>query len=221
MSASRFDRTADRYAAAAARRDWSRFVELCGPQPDDRALDVAAGPGFLSGALAPLVAEAVALDASEALLSHAPEGVTRVVGTAERLPFDDGTFTLVTIVNSLHHVDDMAGTLAEMVRVLAPEGRIAVQDYLADDDAEAAERWDAIERLRDDGHRRLPRRGEVAQLLAGHGLRLEEEREWASSWQLEPWLDMAETPPAARERIQEMIGADGFQSTAWMARFGR
>ena len=221
MSESRFDRTADRYAEAAAGKDWTRFVELCRPRPQDRALDVAAGPGFLSAALAPLVAEATALDASEALLAHVPEGVTRVVGPAERMPFADGSFDLVTIVNSLHHVDDMAGTLAEMVRVLAPDGRIAVQDYLADDDSDAAERWDAIERLRDAGHRRLPRRGEVAEILAGHGLHLEEERDWRSAWQLQPWLEMAGTPPAARERIHELVGADGFESTAWMARFGR
>ncbi len=221
MSGSRFDRTADRYAAAAAAKDWTRFVELCGPRPDDRALDVAAGPGFLSAALAPLVREAVALDESAALLSHAPDGVTRVVGSAERMPFQDGAFTLVTVVNSLHHVGDIAAVLAEMVRVLAPDGRIAVQDYLADDDPAAAERWDAVERLRDYGHRKLPRRGEVAELLAGHGLRLEEEREWRSTWQLEPWLEMAETPHAARDHIHELVGADAFEATVWMARFGR
>jgi ubiquinone/menaquinone biosynthesis C-methylase UbiE len=221
LSESRFDRTADRYAAAAARRDWTRFIELCRPRPDDRALDVGAGPGLLSGALAPLVAEATALDPSEAMLAHAPDGVRRVVGPAEQMPFADGSFDLVTIVNSLHHVADMGATLAEMARVLAAEGRIAVQDYLADDDPAAAERWETVERLRDHGHRRLPRRGEVAEMLAGHGLRLEEEREWPSAWELEPWLDMAETPEQARERIRELVGASGFESTAWLARFGR
>jgi len=221
LSASRFDRTADRYAAAAARKDWSRFVELCRPRPGDRALDVGAGPGLLSAALAPVVAEATALDPAEALLGHAPEGVTRVVGTAERMPFPDASFDLVTIVNSLHHVEDMQATLAEMVRVLAPGGRIAVQDYLADDDPEAAERWDDVERLRDEGHRRLPRRGEVAEALAGGGMRLEEEREWTSTWALEPWLEMAGTPEQARARIRELVGAPGFDATAWMARFGR
>ena len=221
MSESRFDRTADRYAQASALKDWSRFVELCDPRPDDRALDVAAGPGFLSAALAPLVAEATALDASEALLGHAPEGVRRVVGTAERMPFADGSFDLVTIVNSLHHVDDMEATLGEMVRVLAPGGRIALQDYRADDDRAAAERWDAVERLRDDGHRALPRRDDVIAILAGHGLRLEEEREWTSAWQLEPWLEMAGTPEGNRARIRELVGAPGFELTVWVARFGR
>ncbi len=221
MSRSRFDRTADRYAAAASRKDWTRFVELCRPRPDDRALDVAAGPGMLSAALAPHVAQATALDASAALLEHAPAGVTRVVGAAEAMPFEDGSFDLVTIVNSLHHVADMRATLREMVRVLAPGGRIVVQDYLADDDAATAERWEEVERLRDPGHRRLPRRGEVAAVLARDGLRVEEEREWRSSWDLKQWLDMAATPDEARDRIRELVDGSSFELTAWMARFGR
>ncbi|MDX6522701.1 MAG: hypothetical protein QOI17_214, partial [Gaiellales bacterium] len=39
MCASRFDRTADLYAAAALGKDWSPLVELCRPLPADRALD--------------------------------------------------------------------------------------------------------------------------------------------------------------------------------------
>src|SRR3954452_12088912 len=52
-------------------------------------------------------------------------------------------------------------------------------------------------------------------------MRLEEEREWTSTWALEPWLEMAGTPEQARARIRELVGAPGFDATAWMARFGR
>jgi ubiquinone/menaquinone biosynthesis C-methylase UbiE len=219
LCASRFDRTADLYAAAALAKDWSPLLELCRPLPGDRALDVGAGPGLLSAALAPLVARAVALDPSEALLAHAPEGVEAVVGTGEAIPFGDGSFDLVTIVNSLHHVDDMAVTLAEMARVLAAGGRIVVQDYLADADPQLAERWELVERLRDADHRRLPRPGEVEELLAGHGLELEQQQQWVSSWQLDPWIEMAGTEADAAERIRELVGADRFTLTAWRARF--
>jgi ubiquinone/menaquinone biosynthesis C-methylase UbiE len=219
LCASRFDRTADLYVAAALAKDWSPLLELCRPLPTDRALDVGAGPGLLSAALAPLVARAVALDPSEALLAHAPEGVEAVVGSGEAIPFGDGSFDLVTSVNSLHHVDDMAATLAEMTRVLAAGGRIVVQDYLADADPQLAERWELVERLRDADHRRLPRPGEVEELLAGHGLELEQRQQWVSSWQLDPWIEMARTEADAAERIRELVGADRFTLTAWRARF--
>jgi SAM-dependent methyltransferase len=195
------------------------MVELCGPRAGDRALDVGAGPALLSGALAPLVARAVALDPSQAMLDNAPAGVERVVGEAEAMPFADGSFDLVTVVNTLHHVADMEGTLDEMVRVLAPGGRIVVQDYLADPDPAAAERWERVERLRDLGHGRLPRDGEVAELLAGRGLGMEREQRWRSSWQLERWIAMAEPGDEAAAEIRRLVGADEFSLTAWRARF--
>jgi SAM-dependent methyltransferase len=195
LSGSRFDRTADLYAEAARSKDWSAFVEWCRPQPGQRALDVGAGPGLLSAAL------------------------SAVVGDAESLPFGDAEFDLVTCVNSLHHVADMPRTLAEMARVLRRGGSIVVQDYLADPDPEQAERWETVERLRDPDHRRLPREGEVAGLLASHGLALDEEMRWDSTWQVEPWLAMSATPPLRAREARRTIGADSFTLTAWRARF--
>ena len=219
MSASRFDRTAERYRRAALEKDWSPLVDMCQPGPQDRALDIGAGPGMLSAALAPLVARAVALDPSAAMLAGVQDGVEPVVGEAEAMPFADGSFDLVTIVNSLHHVADMRRTLEEMTRVLAPGGRIVVQDYLADADAAAAARWERVERLRDPGHGRLPRDGEVAELLGKRGLTLEREQRWQSTWQLEPWLAMAETPAEAAAEIRRLVAADEFSLTAWRGRF--
>ena len=221
MSESRFDRTADRYLEVARSRDWSALIELCRPLAADRALDVGAGPGLLSAAHAPRVARAAALDPSRALLERAPAGVETVEGSGEAIPFGDGEFDLVTAVNTLHHVDDMAATLAEMVRVLAPAGRIVVQDYLADPDRAAADRWELVERLRDPDHRRLPEAGEVERLLAGHGLRAEQAQTWQSTWQLDPWLEMAAPPADAVARIRRLVGAESFMQTAWRCRFSR
>jgi len=218
---SRFDRTADRYAEEARKRDYSELVRWCMPGPDDRALDVAAGPGFLSAALLPEVARAVAYDSSAALLAHAPDGVEQVTGDAAALPFDDRSFDVITCVHSLHHLPDAAAVLGEMARVLAPGGRLVVQDYVADPDPEEARRWDEIERLRDPGHSRLPRRGEVAELLAGHGLALDEETEWESNWSAERWITMAEPDPATAARIAELIGSERFTIIDWRGRFQR
>ena len=148
---------------------------------------------MLSAQLVPLVARAVALEPSRPLLEHAPEGVEPVLGEAEQMPFQDSSFELVTIVNSLHHVADMRAVLAEMVRVVTPGGRIVVQDYLADENPERAEMWERVERLRDPDHRRLPRPGEVSELLAEHGFGEDESQTWTASWSLDDWLEMAAT----------------------------
>jgi SAM-dependent methyltransferase len=50
------------------------------------------------------------------------------VGVAERLPFADVSFDLVTCQTVLIHVADPAAALAEMVRVTRPGGRVAVAE---------------------------------------------------------------------------------------------
>jgi SAM-dependent methyltransferase len=218
---SRFDRTAGRYADEARKRDYSELVRWCLPRPGDRALDVASGPGFLSAALLAEVAHAVAFDASAALLAHAPDGVEQVVGEADSLPFDDGSFDIVTCVHSLHHLPDPRAALVEMARVLAAGGRLVVQDYVADPDPEQARAWDEIERLRDPGHSQLPRRGEAAALLAGHGLTLDEETEWESNWSADRWISMAEPDAETAARLAELIGSERFVIVDWRGRFQR
>ena len=69
------------------------------------------------------------------------------------------------------------------------------------------------------GHRRLPREGEVAALLEERGLVLDAQEQWDSTWQVEPWLEMAATSPENASRIVRMIGADSFTLTTWRARF--
>jgi hypothetical protein len=106
-----------------------------------------------------------------------------------------------------------------MVRVATPSGRIVVQDYLADEDPERAEMWERVERLRDPDHRRLPRPGEVPELLAEHGFGEDESQTWTASWALDDWLEMAEPPYEAAAEIRRLVAADRFELTAWRARF--
>jgi ubiquinone/menaquinone biosynthesis C-methylase UbiE len=216
---SRFDRTAEAYARHSAERDWADVVAWCAPVPDDRALDVAAGSGGLSAALlAAGVGEAVALDPSTALLAYAAPGVVRVEGRAERLPFEDDAFTLVTCVHGLHHVAGPARAVEEMVRVLAPGGRLVVEDYLADPDPRAAGRWERIERTRDPEHGRLLREGEVRSLV-GEALDLEAEETWIEAFAVGPWLEVAGCVGDAAARIRAEIGGGEARLRAWRARF--
>ena len=222
MSAgSRFDRTADRYAARAAGRDWSAFMEWCEPRPRDRALDVAGGPGVLAGALLPLVGAVTVIDASARLLEHVPDGVARVLGRAEQLPFGDGEFDLVTCANSLHHIARPPRALDEMARVLAPGGRIVLEDFVADPDADRARRWEQIERMRDPEHGRLVAVGEPRGPLLDAGLHLDAEETWLRRMDVDPWLEVAGCAGTAAAEVRALIGAPSFEVRVWRARFSR
>jgi ubiquinone/menaquinone biosynthesis C-methylase UbiE len=51
-----------------------------------------------------------------------------VAGHIECLPFPDGAFERAIIVDAYHHVVDQATTLGELWRVLAPGGRLVVEE---------------------------------------------------------------------------------------------
>ena len=108
-----------------------------------------------------------------------------------------------------------------MARVLAPGGRMVVQDYLADPDPEQAREWDEIERLRDPGPRAAaaPRRGRQAGRACG--LAVDDETEWTSTWDAGRWISMAEPDEATAARLAELIGSERFQLVDWRGRFKR
>ena len=97
------------------------------------ALDVGCGAGLSTAALAPIARYLVGLEPSSTMLTHgrhvAPQGQF-VIGGAERLPFADETFDLVTAAGSLNYADTNA-FLPEAARVLRPTGVLAIYDFSA------------------------------------------------------------------------------------------
>ncbi|HEY0100946.1 MAG TPA: class I SAM-dependent methyltransferase [Pyrinomonadaceae bacterium] len=89
-----------------------------------RILDVGCGTGANLEMLAQF-GEAEGVDVSEDALAFCrARGLTRVtLGAAERLPYADDSFDLVTALDVVEHLDDDAGGLREMRRVLRPGGR--------------------------------------------------------------------------------------------------
>src|SRR5689334_17411963 len=221
MPASRFDRTADRYAEAARARDWSDFLAWCEPAADDRVLDVAGGTGALAAALAGRVADVTVVDASSAMLRHVEAPAHPVTARAEALPFADGGFDLVTCVRALHHLESPTRALDEMVRVLAADGRIVLEDFVADADPQRARRWEEVEKLRDPGHGRLLAPGEARSRLLAAGLAVDAEESWVETRKLDAWLALAECEGDPAARIRALVGGGELQMQVGRARFRR
>jgi SAM-dependent methyltransferase len=95
----------------------------------DRLLEVGCGGGLLLRDALATGASATGLDHSEAMVSLARErapGAEIVLGSAERLPFPDTSFTAVAMSIVFFFLPDPLAALREARRVLAPGGRIAI-----------------------------------------------------------------------------------------------
>lgn len=98
----------------------------------DRILDIAAGTGTSSAAIARAGARVTALDFSPGMVAVGrakhPD-IDFVEGDATSLPFDDASFDAVTISFGLRNVNDPHKALAEMRRVLVPGGRLVICEF--------------------------------------------------------------------------------------------
>ena len=104
-----------------------------GPEEVRVAADVGAGSGFLTEALLTVGAQVIAVDRSEAMLANLRSrfpgaNVEPRLGDAEALPLESGSVDCAAANMYLHHVDDPQAALAEMVRILAPGGRLVITD---------------------------------------------------------------------------------------------
>ncbi|MEO3785647.1 demethylmenaquinone methyltransferase [Actinocorallia sp. B10E7] len=137
--AAMFDDTAERYdllntlMTGGRDRAWRRAVaKAIDARPGERVLDLAAGTGTSTAAIAESGAECVACDFSLGMLQvgtrrqQGRRGVTFVAGDALRLPFKDSSFDVVTISFGLRNVADTDAALREMLRVTRPGGRLVI-----------------------------------------------------------------------------------------------
>jgi demethylmenaquinone methyltransferase/2-methoxy-6-polyprenyl-1,4-benzoquinol methylase len=130
--------TYDRYARLLSFGQdprWRRFlVSRVEAQPTDTVLDVATGTGAVATELVrALRCSVVGLDQSPEMLAEArrrvPPGVQLVEGTAERLPFQNGSFDALTFTYLLRYVDSPDAALRELARVVRPGGVIAGLEF--------------------------------------------------------------------------------------------
>lgn len=95
--------------------------------PEDRLLEIGCGGGLL-------LCDALALGAAATGLDHSPEmvslagdrapGAEVVLGSAERLPFEEGSFTALAMSVVFFFFADPAAVLWEAHRVLASSGQL-------------------------------------------------------------------------------------------------
>jgi SAM-dependent methyltransferase len=222
-----------------------QFVPWMAVRRDARWLDAGCGTGALTQAIIDLswAGEVVGVDTSREYLEHAARtvpGARFEAASIQRLPFQAGQFDAAVSGLVLHHLDDPAAAMAELVRVTAPGGQVGIyvwdrrerQNAAYGRALQAVGATEGTERMRD--LNQLGSVDELTALLAGAGLssiqstRLEAIVEYSS---FDEWWDILMArrgvqyehfealDPAARARLKDRAraetgGGGAFRETA-------
>ncbi len=128
--ADHFDLLAPLYDRVISPPDPDRLRELLRLPTSGRLLDAGGGTGRASAALRPLVGELILSDPSGPMLQQAAgrDGLVAIQGNSEQLPFPDGSFERIMVVDALHHFHDQKNAIRELLRVLKPGGRLLIEE---------------------------------------------------------------------------------------------
>jgi ubiquinone/menaquinone biosynthesis C-methylase UbiE len=179
-----FGRKAAYYTTSATHSDkqvLEAVVRLAQPQPTWRALDIGTGTGHTALALAPHLAQVIGLDLTPEMLAEAETlrqarglgNVSWQLGDAHALPFADGAVELVSCRRAAHHFTDIRAALSEMVRVLAPGGRLVIDDRSGPEDDALDALMNRLDLYHDRSHVRQYRPSAWAAMLEEVGLTVE------------------------------------------------
>ncbi len=159
------------YDRLMGRPDPGPFIELLKLPIRGRLLDSGGGTGRTALPLARLAGHVVVADTSAHMLARArAKSLPAVAARSEQLPFGSGCFERIVVVDALHHFGRQQEALADLVRVLAPGGRLLIEEFDAN---RAAVRLIALAEKAIGMGSRFLRPEEIRGLLRAQGLSVE------------------------------------------------
>jgi ubiquinone/menaquinone biosynthesis C-methylase UbiE len=213
-----FRRQADAYERLASVTDaaaLARLVAVSGAGAEDRVLDVACGPAFLTMTFAERCAAVVGVDGTDVFLDHARAAAGRrgfrnlrfVLGDVERMPIADDAFDVVACRAAFHHFPSPDVVLREMVRVTRRGARLLIADMVSSEDPSKAALHNEIERLCDPTHARALAESELREMFASLGLTVAFRAQSTIDYSVGDWMSHGGPAPEVAREIEHRMRA--------------
>jgi ubiquinone/menaquinone biosynthesis C-methylase UbiE len=217
-----FGRSAQDYVESALHKsgkDLDILVKMAELTGEEKVLDVATGGGHTANALAPYSKEVVALDLTPEMLKAAERFVTSnghlnvkfVQGDAEKMPFGESSFDVVTCRIAPHHFPDIKAFVSEVARLLKPGGLFLLDDNVAPEKDEWDTFYNKVEKWRDPSHYRAHKKTEWLKLIEENGFEIEQTLGLHKTFLFDSWFDRMKLAKEEKVRLSEFMlnaGAD-------------
>jgi ubiquinone/menaquinone biosynthesis C-methylase UbiE len=218
----RFTKTAEvfgEYAVTHRVTEAETLARMVAANENDRAVDLACGPGTLALRFARHVRWICGLDFTPAILQRAQHTAARdgllhkltfAIGDAQSLPFANDSLDLAVTSYSLHHISDPARVISEMARVLKGGGRVGIIDIEVPEDPKVRALNHRIEVIRDHSHSRSLTQREFETMFSAAGLRITALEHKGQPRTFEHWMHVAGWKPSDPEYQQTymlMVGS--------------
>ncbi|MEH7225945.1 class I SAM-dependent methyltransferase [Bacillus sp. JJ1566] len=211
-----FGRSAASYVTSEGHRkggDLQTLVAMADANGTELALDIATGGGHTANALAPIVRKVTAFDLTPEMLAVAEkfikgnghENVDFVEGDAEKLPFLDESFDIVTCRIAPHHFPNINSFVSEVSRVLKKGGQFLLDDNVAPENNEFDVFYNTVEKKRDYSHFRAWKKTEWLQMLENEGFEIQELYRFEKTFEFESWCNRMHLSEQEKAELNEYM----------------
>jgi len=211
-----FGKNAKNYVTSklhAKGKDLSKLLQIADVCETDHVLDIATGGGHTANAFAPLCKQVTALDLTNEILTVARNFIEGngyintdfVQGDAEKLPFPDETFDLITCRIAAHHFPHVHDFIHESYRTLKKGGTFYLIDNVAPENNELDKFYNHIEKERDYSHHRAFKKSEWIQMVEECGFILEEFYCFSKTFIFDEWCKNMNVSSEKKEALSSLL----------------
>ena len=211
-----FGRSANFYVNSDIHRkggDLNKLVDMAHTNGNEEVLDVATGGGHTANAFAPLVRKVTAMDLTPEMLTAAEKfikgnghtNVEFVEGDAEKMPFPDESFDLVTCRIAPHHFPNIENFISEVYRVLKPSGQFLLDDNVVPEDDELDQFYNSVEKMRDYSHYRAWKKTEWLRMLELNEFETQVLYRFEKQFEFENWCNRMHLSDTEKAALNEFM----------------
>lgn len=202
--------TSDIHARGESLQVLSREISC---QKNWSVLDIATGAGHTALMFAEAAQRVVATDLTQSMLDRTLElaqqkGLENVdvqIADAEQLPFDDGSFDLVTCRLAFHHFPDRTRAASEMHRVLKQGGYLGFTDNFTVENDLSKELYNQFERIRDPSHDYVGSLDGIQKVLEKSGFSLTGCFQMKKEFEFHEWADRQQVSDSDKDKLLSLM----------------